>query len=125
MTAVVAKDDELDSVAFDQVEKFLCAGAELLLVVVVGPRFAIDAEGALNHDGVDGEQDRAGLRKLEENGLMAGSVAVGCEESDAWGEFRIAVDEAITERGMIPMRASRRKTPVPAASQRVMFTLDD
>jgi len=123
--AVVAEGYELDSVAFDDIEKFLCAGAELLLVVVVGPRLAIDGEGALHHDGIDGEEDRANLRELNENGLMAGSVAAGFEESDAWGKFCVAIDEAITERGMIPMRASRRKTRVPAASQGVMFALDD
>ncbi len=123
--AVVAEDYELDSVAFDQVEKFLCAGAELLLVVVIGPGFAIDGEDALHHDGVDGEEDRAGLRELDEHGLMPGSVAAGFKESYAIKEFRVAVDEAITERGMIPMRASRRKTRMSAAGQRVMFALHD
>src|SRR6202007_593550 len=110
--AVVTEDHQFDSVAFDHVEKLLCAGAELLLVVVVGPSFALDAEGALHHDGVDGEQDRAGLRELGENGLMTGRGADGFEQSDAWGQIRVAVDEAITERGMIPMRAGRRKTRV-------------
>ncbi len=59
--AVVAKDYQLDSVAFDQVEKFLCAGAELLLVVVGGPGLAIDGEGALHNYGVDGQENWAGF----------------------------------------------------------------
>ena len=92
--AVVTEDHQFDSVAFDHVEKLLCAGAELLLVVVVGPSFAIDAEGAPHHDGVDGEQDRAGLRELDENGLMPGSVAAGFEQSDAWGQIRVAMRAA-------------------------------
>src|SRR5260370_39063790 len=110
--AVVAKDYQLDSVAFDQVEKPFCAGAELLLVVVVGPSFAIDGEGALYHDGVDGEEDRAGLRELDEHGLMPGSVAAGFEERDTWGKCRVAVNEGIREGGRIPMRAIHPKPRV-------------
>src|SRR5260370_39434827 len=118
--AVVAKDYQLDSVAFDQVEKFLRAGAELLLVVVVGPSFAIDGEDALHHDGVDGEEDRAGLRELDEHGLMSWSVAAGFKERYAIKECRVGVEEAITGRGWIPMRSSRPTTRMAAAGQRCM-----
>lgn len=123
--AVVVENYQFDLLAFGQVEKLPGAGAELLLVVVSGPGFAIDGEGALHHHGVDGEEDRAGLGQLDENGLMAGSVTACFEESDARREFRVAIDKAITERGMIPMRAGRCKTRVAVAGQRVMFALHD
>ena len=95
MTAVVVENYQFDLLAFGQVEKLPCAGAELLLVVVSGPGFAIDGEGALHHDGVDGEEDRAGFWEADEDGLMAGSVAAGLKQSDAREEFGVAVDEAI------------------------------
>lgn len=93
--AVVVEDYQFDLFTFDQVEEFPGAGAELLLVVVGGPSFAVDGEGALHDCGVNGQENRAGVRKADEDGLMAGSVATGLEQSDAGEEFGVAVDEAI------------------------------
>jgi len=77
--AIVAEDYQFDSFTFDQIEEFLGAGAELLLVVVGGPRLAIDGERALQYCGVNRQENRAGVGKTDEDGLMAGSVAAGFE----------------------------------------------
>jgi len=59
--AIVAEDYQFDLFTFDEVEEFPGARAELLLVVVGGPGFALDGEGALHNCGVDGQENWAGL----------------------------------------------------------------
>ncbi len=58
---IVAEDYQFDLFTFDEVEEFLGAGAELLLVVVGGPGFAIDGVGVLHDCGVNGQENWAGV----------------------------------------------------------------
>jgi len=56
---------------------------------------------------------------------MAGSVAAGLEQSDAGEEFGVAVDEAIAQRVVVPMRASDGEARVAVEGQGVVFALDN
>jgi len=56
---------------------------------------------------------------------MAGSVAAGLEQSDAGEEFGVAVDEAIPQRVVVPMRARGCEARMAVAGQGVVFALDD
>src|SRR5437879_3456227 len=63
-----------------------------------GRRVPDDARDALGVDvllpvaGVPGQDDRSGLRQLEQQRLVAGRVAVGAEHGHAGGELRVAVE---------------------------------
>ena len=80
---------------------------------------------ALEHDGINGEEYGAGVWQAHEDGLMRGSVTAGFEQGQAGEEFRVAIDEAVAQRGMIPVGASGSKTGMAGASQGVVFALND
>jgi len=56
---------------------------------------------------------------------VAGSVAAGLEQSDAGEEFGVAVDEAIAQRVVVPMRARGCEARMAVAGQGVVFALDN
>lgn len=97
------EDYQFDFFAFDQIQEFFGAGAQLLLVVVSGPGFANGGERALHDGSVDGQENGSGLWETKQDGLVAGSMAGSFEEGEAGSELGVAVDQAIVESGMIPV----------------------
>ena len=75
-----AEDGERDLFTFDKVEKFFCAGQQLLFIVVVGRGFALHGEEALQHDSVNRKKDGPEFREAHQDGLMAGNVAGSFEK---------------------------------------------
>src|SRR5258707_2325369 len=93
LRAVVSEDDNSDFFALDDVEESYGAGAELVLIVVCWPGFAVRSEPGLHHDRVDGQQHRAGLRQIDQDGLVAGCVARRIQQAESGEELGVAVDK--------------------------------
>lgn len=119
------EENQRDSFAFDEVQQFSCAGEKHLRIIVLGPGLSVQAELALHHDSVNGEKYGTGTRQVNEHGLVARAVAVRFQQREAGQQFRVAVNETIAKRGMIPVGARGCESRVPAACEMVMFALDD
>lgn len=121
----MSEDGEPGILIFDNVQKLLSGGAELGFVVIGGPGFAVDGEETFEDDSVDGEQDRAGFWKPDEDRLVAGAMARGFKNSDTGEDCFVAIDLAVTGPGEVPVGAGRGKARVAAASECEMRSLDD
>jgi hypothetical protein len=125
LLAVVMEYDEFDLLQLDQIQQFLGAGAQLLLIVVNGRGLAIHAKGALQGHGVNGQKNRTSFWQANEHRLMTGNMAARFEERDAGEKFNVPFHEAITQSGMIPMLARGRETRMTVARPSVMLALND
>jgi hypothetical protein len=56
---------------------------------------------------------------------MARDVAAGFNEAEAWEQVNVAFDEAVMERGVVPVGPCGSEAGMAAAREFVVGTLDD
>jgi hypothetical protein len=79
----MAKDDQRDFFALDNLKKLSGACPELDFIVVMRPCTAIGVKETLHHDGVNGQKYRPSAGQSEEHRLVAGDMATRFNQGDA------------------------------------------
>jgi hypothetical protein len=62
LLTIMTKDDQCSMLALDQIQEFSCAGAQLLFIVIRWPGSTIRGKEALQDNGINRQENRAGLR---------------------------------------------------------------
>lgn len=121
----MAEDSEGDVFAVDDFQEFAGAVAELVLILVGGPGIAVGCEEALHYDGVDGEENWAGVGKADEDRLVAGDVSTGFNEAKAGEQVCVAIDEGVAKGWMVPVGTGESEAGVTGAGDFIVGALDD
>lgn len=123
--AVVAEDGEGDAFPFDDVQQFARAVAELAFALVGGPCISVGREEALHRNSVDGQENGAGVGKVEEDGLVASDVPAGLNEAEPGEQASVTIDEGVAKGWVILVGASESQPGMAAAGEIIVRTLDD
>jgi hypothetical protein len=121
LLTIMAKDDQCDVLALDQIKEFSRAGAQLLLILIVWPSPTIRGKEALQDNGINRQEDRTGLWQPDQNGLMS----TGFQQRQAGQELNVSLNQPIAQGRLIPVRACGSKACMSTPRQFIVLALDN
>lgn len=125
LKAVVAEDDKRHIFLIDNLEQLPRTFVKLFFILIMRPGFAIRGEEALHHYRVDCQEYGTGNWKADQDRLVAGNVPAGFNEAETGEKFNVAIDEAVTQGWVVPVRTCARKAGMAAEREVIVRTLDD